>query len=195
MKAERTQRKQFILAVSGVKNSGKTTLITKILPFLKAKGLNVAVIKHDGHDFEADVPETDSWNFAKAGADGTLVFSKTKYMMIHYDTVLPEEDLLASFPRADIILLEGFKYSNYSKIELIRKGNSAKSSMAYWRGDSNKARLQRIYGTAFNKKEELKEQKILETEKWEKQIKIFDLNQAGSLAEWIYQLWEEIQKR
>ena len=47
----------------------------------------------------------------------------------------------------------------------------------------------------FFKKEELKEQKILETEKWEKQIKIFDLNQAGSLAEWIYQLWEEIQKR
>ena len=87
MKAERTQKKQFILAVSGVKNSGKTTLITKILPLLKAKGLNVAVIKHDGHDFEADVPETDSWNFAKAGADGTLVFSKTKYMMIHYDTV------------------------------------------------------------------------------------------------------------
>lgn len=31
------------------------------------------------------------------------------------------------------------------------------SSMAYWRGDSNKARLQRIYGTAFNKKEELTE--------------------------------------
>lgn len=31
------------------------------------------------------------------------------------------------------------------------------SSMAYWRGDSDKARLQRIYGTAFNKKDELKE--------------------------------------
>ena len=30
------------------------------------------------------------------------------------------------------------------------------SSMAYWRGDSEKARLQRIYGTAYNKKEELK---------------------------------------
>ncbi|WP_314024787.1 threonine--tRNA ligase [Filifactor alocis] len=29
------------------------------------------------------------------------------------------------------------------------------SSMAYWRGDSDKAQLQRIYGTAFNKKEEL----------------------------------------
>ena len=31
------------------------------------------------------------------------------------------------------------------------------SSMAYWRGDSEKARLQRIYGTSFNKKEELNE--------------------------------------
>ena len=31
------------------------------------------------------------------------------------------------------------------------------SSMAYWRGDSNKARLQRIYATAFNKKDDLKE--------------------------------------
>ena len=31
------------------------------------------------------------------------------------------------------------------------------SSMAYWRGDAEKARLQRIYGTAFNKKEELAE--------------------------------------
>lgn len=30
------------------------------------------------------------------------------------------------------------------------------SSMAYWRGDSNKARLQRIYGTAYNKKDDLK---------------------------------------
>ena len=54
-------KKQFILAVSGVKNSGKTTLITKLLPGLKKRGLQVAVIKHDGHDFEADVPGTDSW--------------------------------------------------------------------------------------------------------------------------------------
>ncbi|MDD6156840.1 MAG: threonine--tRNA ligase [Lachnospiraceae bacterium] len=30
------------------------------------------------------------------------------------------------------------------------------SSMAYWRGDSNKARLQRIYGTAYSKKDDLK---------------------------------------
>lgn len=37
MKAERTQKKQFILAVSGVKNSGKTTLITKIIAPFKGR--------------------------------------------------------------------------------------------------------------------------------------------------------------
>ena len=31
--------KQYVLAVSGVKNSGKTTLITKLLPELKKRGL------------------------------------------------------------------------------------------------------------------------------------------------------------
>ena len=37
----------------------------------------------------------------------------------------------------------------------IRAFKLTSSSMAYWRGDSEKARLQRIYGTAYNKKEDL----------------------------------------
>ena len=48
---------KVVVAVSGVKNSGKTTLITRLLPFLTGYGLRVATIKHDGHEFEGDVPE------------------------------------------------------------------------------------------------------------------------------------------
>lgn len=48
------------------------------------------------------------------------------------------------------------------------------SSGAYWRGDSNKAMLQRIYGTAFNKKEELAE--YLE---YLENIKLRDHNKLG----------------
>lgn len=120
-------KKQFILAVSGVKNSGKTTLITKLLPELKKRGLQVAVIKHDGHDFEADVPGTDSWKYAQAGADGTCVFSAKKYMVVKYAPEPSVEELVGAFPEADVILLEGFKYSEYPKIEVIRKGNSSES--------------------------------------------------------------------
>ena len=120
-------RKQCILAVSGVKNSGKTTLITKLLPELKKRGLHVAVIKHDGHDFEPDIPGTDSWKYAQAGADGTCVFSAGKYMVIQYAPAPSVEELIEVFPEADLILLEGFKYSKYPKIEVIRKGNSEES--------------------------------------------------------------------
>ena len=59
-------KNQLILAVSGVKNSGKTTLIASLLPELKKRGLHVAVIKHDGHEFDADIPGTDTWKYAQS---------------------------------------------------------------------------------------------------------------------------------
>lgn len=121
------QKKQRILAVSGVKNFGKTTLITKLLTELKKRGLEVAVIKHDGHDLQADVPDTDSWKYAQAGACGTCVFSEQKHMVIKYMSALSTEKLIQTFPEADVILLEGVKYSEYPKIEVIRRRNSSKS--------------------------------------------------------------------
>lgn len=116
-----------IFAVSGIKNSGKTTLITRILPVLAAQGIRTAVIKHDGHDFEADVPGTDSWRYFHAGAYGTAVFSHTKYLLVKKSNTLSEEKLLEYFKGADLILLEGFKSGPYPKLEVIRKGNSRKS--------------------------------------------------------------------
>lgn len=175
------ENKQLILAISGVKNSGKTTLITKLLPYLKKKNLNVAVIKHDGHEFEADIPQTDTWKFAQAGADGTLVFSKTKYMMIQYDINFSDEEYISKFPDADIIFLEGFKNSSYPKIEIVRKGNSSKSVC-------NQKGLLGIV-TDFTK-DELEMQSSLVIPKSE----FFDLNDAGTLAKWIYQLWNKMQR-
>lgn len=116
-----------IFAVSGVKNSGKTTLITRVLPLLTAQGLKVAVIKHDGHDFEADVPGTDTYRHFHAGAYGTVIFSDDKYMVVKRQPKLTEEQMMEWFPEADLILLEGFKNCPYPKIELIRRGNSRES--------------------------------------------------------------------
>ncbi len=76
------EKKQLFYAVSGVKNSGKTTLITKLLPVLTGRGLKVATIKHDGHDFQTDVPGTDTFAHFQAGAYGTVVFSDHKYMVV-----------------------------------------------------------------------------------------------------------------
>lgn len=105
----------FVFAISGYKNSGKTTLITKLIPELTKRGYKVAVIKHDGHDFESDVPGTDSYRHQKAGAYGTAVFSKNRILVTKECRGITERDLFAAFPEADIILIEGLKNSSYPK--------------------------------------------------------------------------------
>lgn len=109
-----------IIAVSGVKNSGKTTLICSILPLLKANGLRIAVIKHDGHDFEPDVPATDSYRLRKAGANQVAVYSSERVMLSQEQTEISIEKIVSQFNDCDLIILEGGKHSAYPKIEVIR---------------------------------------------------------------------------
>ena len=112
-----------VVAVSGVKNSGKTALIEAMLPHLTAAGLRVAVIKHDGHRFLPEPPDTDTGRFMAAGAWGTAIFDGEKYKVVRRE-VVDEAALIAQFPEADLILLEGFKYSAWPKLEVVRAGNS-----------------------------------------------------------------------
>lgn len=114
---------QIIFAVSGVKNSGKTTLVEKLVSTLVGKGYQVAAIKHDAHSFDADVPGRDSYRHRAAGAYGTAVFDQEKYMVIQngQQTI---EGLIGMFPQADIIILEGAKQTAWPKIEVVRGGNS-----------------------------------------------------------------------
>ncbi|MGN0144744.1 MAG: molybdopterin-guanine dinucleotide biosynthesis protein B [Clostridium sp.] len=123
----KNNKKPVLIAVSGVKNSGKTTLIENIIPKLTEEGLKVATIKHDGHDFEGDVEGTDTYKHKKAGAYGTAIFSKNKFMVIKEQKNTQEDELISYFQEADIILLEGFKNSDYPKLEIVRNGNSENS--------------------------------------------------------------------
>ena len=55
------------------------------------------------------------------------MFSKNKFMVVKEQKETDESELIKLFPEADIIFLEGFKNSNYPKIEIVRKGNSYES--------------------------------------------------------------------
>ena len=118
-------KRPAVLAVGGVHNSGKTTLLEKLLPALRGRGLKVGVIKHDGHDFTPDVPGTDSFRLREAGAQGVSVYSGQRYLLTE-EFRLTEQDLLALFERHgyDLVLLEGFKNSGWPKIEVVRKAVS-----------------------------------------------------------------------
>ena len=115
--------RQKIIAVSGVKNSGKTTLLTKLIPALIDRGITCAVIKHDGHGFAADREGTDTCRMLASGAMGAAIFDGEKFQAVKYAAVT-EEDLFSLYPEADLILLEGFKWTDYPKIEIVRKGVS-----------------------------------------------------------------------
>ena len=108
------RKKPLIYAVSGYKNTGKTRLINALIPRLSEMGLRVACIKHDGHDFEPDVPGTDSRSFRDSGAIGCAVFSAGRFMLTR-ETACDERLLMSAFPDADIILIEGLKNSKYPK--------------------------------------------------------------------------------
>lgn len=120
---ENVKHSPGIIAVSGVKNSGKTTVIERLIPLLRQRGLKVATVKHDGHRFEAERPGTDSFRHLQAGAIGSAVYDGEKYQLVRY-VPTDETELCASFPEADLILLEGFKDSRWPKIEIVRRGNS-----------------------------------------------------------------------
>jgi len=68
---------------------------------------------------------------------------------------LPEDAEISFYSQGDFVDLCAGPHLMSTKG--IKAFKLTSSSMAYWRGDSSKARLQRIYGTAYNKKEELAE--------------------------------------
>lgn len=127
MDAVKKTEKPFVAAVSGIKNSGKTTFLEKLVLELTQRGYRVAVIKHDGHEFQADRDGTDTYRMQQAGAYGTCIFSKGQWQMVKKQSDVKVEELIGFFPEADFILLEGMKESLFPKFELVRKGISQKS--------------------------------------------------------------------
>ncbi|MEO5702707.1 MAG: molybdopterin-guanine dinucleotide biosynthesis protein MobB [Gammaproteobacteria bacterium] len=109
-------------AYSGI---GKTTLLTKLLPLFKTRGLRIGVIKHAHHNFDIDYPGKDSYELRKAGAVQMLVASDQRWALM-VESEQPKEpcldELLAHLDHSklDLILVEGFKHEAFAKIELHR---------------------------------------------------------------------------
>ena len=104
-----------VFGISGFSNSGKTTLIEKIIPLLKDHGLKVAVIKHDGHDFEMDREGKDTYRFTAAGADSVMISSASRYARLD-ESGRSLEKMLDDAKDADVVLVEGYKYADMRKI-------------------------------------------------------------------------------
>jgi len=116
-----------VIGLAGWSGAGKTTLVAKLIPELKRRGLSVSTLKHAHHAFDFDQPGKDSYIHREAGATEVLVASRRRWAIMHEQRDDDEprlRDLLPRLGRVDVVLVEGFKTDHHAKIEIHRSGNA-----------------------------------------------------------------------
>lgn len=113
-----------VLCVSGKKNSGKTALIDSLIPLLLKEGFCTAVIKHHGHGFGDEIPDTpgtDTYRFLASGAYGAVIYDDDMFSLVKRSPV-SAADLVSLFPEADLVFIEGAKGEPWPRIAMLRAG-------------------------------------------------------------------------
>lgn len=120
---------QFPLPLIGLcaySGTGKTTLLTRLIPALKQRGLRIGVVKHAHHNFDIDHPGKDSYEFRQAGAEQVAVASHKRIAWIkelqenNREPALTDALSTLDINDLDLVIAEGFKSENFAKIELHR---------------------------------------------------------------------------
>lgn len=111
-----------IISITGRSNSGKTTLILKIIEELKKRRYRVSVIKHSFHPVDVDTEGKDSWRFRTSGADTVLVTDDNGLALFtRLEEPVSPEKLVERYigSSSHIVILEGYKSASFPKIEVI----------------------------------------------------------------------------
>lgn len=109
------------IGIVGWSGSGKTTLITQLLPLLQAQKLRVSTIKHAHAGFDMDQEGKDSYRHREAGAREVMVVSGNRWVLTRNTQEQARlDDLLVRMEEVDMVLVEGMKAIDLSKIEVYR---------------------------------------------------------------------------
>lgn len=112
-----------VFGIIGWKNSGKTTLICRLVAHFKAQGLSVSTVKHSHHDIEFDQPGKDSFQHRQSGASEVMLVSRNRWALFNeMNSEEPDVDaLLNKMSPVDVLLIEGFKQHKHPKIQVYRE--------------------------------------------------------------------------
>lgn len=116
-----TVKKPAIFGVTGYKNSGKTTLVSKLVAALTARGHLVSTVKHAHHAFDIDQPGRDTYQHREAGAREVAIVSGKRWALMHElaDEDEPSlDDILLRLGPCDLVIIEGYKKEPHPKIEV-----------------------------------------------------------------------------
>lgn len=122
-----------VFGVTGWKNTGKTTLMTRLVSEFVARGLAVSTVKHAHHAFDIDQPGTDSFRHREAGAREVMLVSGMRWALMHElreESEPPFATALQNLSPCDLVLVEGYKREAHPKIETRRRGRSEAQNLA-----------------------------------------------------------------
>ncbi len=112
---------QKVIGVCGFKNSGKTTLVEKLVRHLTDRGYKISTVKHAHHDFDIDHEGRDSFRHRKAGAAEVAVISQNRFAIMNElrGTEPPSlNEILVKLSPCDLVIVEGYKRDTHDKIEV-----------------------------------------------------------------------------
>ena len=119
-----------IICIVGRSQTGKTTLIEKLIPVIKARGYRIGTIKHSHHIFDFDKTGKDSWRHRDAGAETVIIASPGKIAMIKNDHAGTLDSLQHFFADLDLLITEGYKGALKPKIEVVRAARHKEALLA-----------------------------------------------------------------
>jgi molybdopterin-guanine dinucleotide biosynthesis protein B len=111
----------------GYSNTGKTTLIEKLIAHYAAQGRRVSAVKNAHHGFDMDRPGKDSFRYREAGAAQVLIATGQRWALLTEvrDGPAPLDALLRQLAPCDLVLVEGFKSEgSFPRIEVRRTTNT-----------------------------------------------------------------------
>src|SRR6056297_1010690 len=112
-----------VYGVIGWKNSGKTTLVERLVAEIAARGYTVSTVKHTHHGVDVDRPGKDSHRHRQAGAGQVILASSARWALmteLRGAAEPPLEDLLAHLAPVDLVIVEGYKRDTHPKVEVWR---------------------------------------------------------------------------
>ncbi len=112
-----------LYGVVGWKNSGKTTLVERLVIEITGRGFSVSTVKHAHHTFDIDHDGKDSYRHRSAGAKEVLLASRNRWALMHENRGEPEAQLsefLEKLTPVDLVLVEGYKRDGHAKVEAHR---------------------------------------------------------------------------
>ncbi len=126
-----------VLGFYGFSNSGKTTLLERIIPRLIAKGLRVGTIKQTHHCVSADREGKDTWRHRQAGAESVILSSdvETALFLGRRLNLSETVELLTSTTMVDVVLVEGWKEESIPKVFLGGEGAVKPGTVMFYDGD------------------------------------------------------------